>query len=41
MCTVQDKLSAVAGRLFDVCAFMEVKSIGNVMKMEVAFIKSS
>lgn len=29
----------IADHLFEVCAFMEVKSIENVMKIEVAFIE--
>lgn len=37
--TAQDKMFAIADHSFEVCAFMEVKSIGDIMKIEVAFIK--
>lgn len=37
--TVQDKMFTIADHLFEACAFMEVKNIGNVTKIEVTFTK--
>lgn len=38
-CIYMFKMFTIADHLFEVCAFMEVKSIGQVMKSEVTFIK--